>query len=45
MMLMILYLPFFCKVDTHEFIKVNRSENGKRTDFKQDMIEVNGNNC
>ena len=33
------------KLNTPEFIKVNRYQNGRGTDFKQDLVEHFGNNC
>ena len=32
------------KLNTPEFQKVNRSQNGRGTDFKQDIVEYKGNN-
>ena len=33
------------KLNTLEFKKANRSQNGKGTNFKQDIVEYIGNNC
>ena len=33
------------KSNTREFEKLNRSQNGRVTDFKQDIVEYIGNNC
>ena len=33
------------KLNTTEFKKVNRSQYGKSTNFRQDIVEYNGNNC
>ena len=35
----------FYKLDTPVFHLINRSEYGKGTDFKKDVLEVNGSNC
>ena len=32
------------KVNTPEFIKINRSQNSKGTDIEQDIVEYTGNN-
>ena len=34
-----------CKLNTPHFILVNRSQYGRGTDFKQDIVEYNGNTC
>ena len=34
-----------CKLNTPEFKKVNRSQYGRGTDFKQDIVEYHGQNC
>ena len=36
---------WFYKLNTPEFNKVNRSQYGRGTDYKQDIVEFIGNNC
>ena len=36
---------YIYKLDTPQFIKVNRSQNGIGCDFKPEIIEYRGNNC
>ena len=33
------------KLNTSKFKKVSRSQNGKGTDFRQDIVEYKSNNC
>ena len=35
-----IFTGHFYNLNTHEFIKVNRSEFGKRKDFKRNLIKV-----
>ena len=38
------FTRWFCKINTPEFNRVNRSHNGRGTVFKQDFVEDIGNN-
>ena len=40
-----LFNGYFFKLDTPQFIKVNRSQYGNGCDFKHEIIEYRGNNC
>ena len=39
------FTGWFYKLNTPELKKVNRSQYGRGTDFKQDIVEYIGNNC
>ena len=41
----VIFTETLYKLKTPEFKKVNRSQNGRGTDFKQDFVEYIGNNC
>ena len=41
----VIFTGWFYKLDTHEFNKVNRPQNARGTDFKQDIVEYIGNKC
>ena len=41
----VLFTGWLYKQNTPEFKKVNRSQYGRGTDFKQDIVEYIGNNC
>ena len=41
----VIFTGWLYKLNTLEFKKVNRSQYGKGTDFKQDIVEYIGNNC
>ena len=41
----VIFTGWLYKLNTPEFKKVNRSHNGRGTDFKQDIVEYIGNNC
>ena len=41
----VIYTGWLYKLNTPEYKKVNRSQNGGGTDFKQDIVEFRGNNC
>ena len=41
----VIFTGWLCKLNTSEFKKVNRSQYGTGTDFKQDIVEYIGNNC
>ena len=41
----VIFKGWLYKLNTPEFKKVNRSQNGRGTDFKQDIGENRGNNC
>ena len=40
-----IFVGYYYKSNIPDFSKTYRSEYGNRTDFKQDIIEVFGNNC
>ena len=40
-----IFTGWLYKINTPEFKKVNRSQYGRGTDFKQDIVEYIGNNC
>ena len=42
---MILFTGWLYKLNTPEFNKVNRSQNGRGTGLKRDSVEYIGNNC
>ena len=39
------FTGYVFKLNTPKFIKVNRSQYGRGTDFKQNFVEYTGNNC
>ena len=41
----VIFKGWLYKLNTLEFKKVNRSQNGRGTDFKQDIVEFRCNNC
>ena len=41
----VIFTGWLYKLNTLEFKKVNRSQYGRGTDFKQDIVEYIGNNC
>ena len=41
----VIFTGWLYKLNTPEFKKVNRSQYGRGTDFKQDIVEYIGNNC
>ena len=41
----VVFTGWLYKLNTPEFKKVNRSQYGRGTDFKQDIVEYIGNNC
>ena len=41
----VIFTGWLYKLNTPEFKKVNRSQYGRGTDFKQDIVEYKGNNC
>ena len=41
----VIFTGWLYELNTPEFKKVNRSQYGKGTDFKQDIVEYIGNNC
>ena len=41
----VIFTGWLYKLNTSEFKKVNRSQYGRGTDFKQDIVEYIGNNC
>ena len=41
----VIFTGWLFKLNTPEFKKVNRSQYGRGTDFKQDVVEYIGNNC
>ena len=41
----VIFTGWLYKINTPEFKKVNRSQNARGTDFKQDIVEYIGNNC
>ena len=41
----VIFTGWLYKLDTPEFKKVNRSQYGRGTDFKQDFVEYIGDNC
>ena len=41
----VIFTGWLFKLNTREFKKVNRSQYGRGTDFKQDIVEDIGNNC
>ena len=41
----VIFTGWLYKSNTPEFNKVNRSQYGKGTNFKQDIVEFIGNNC
>ena len=41
----VVFTGWLYKLNTLEFKKVNRSQNGRGTDFKHDFVEYIGNNC
>ena len=41
----VIFTQWLYKLNTPDFKKVNRSQYGKGTDFKQDIVEYIGNNC
>ena len=41
----VIFTGWLYKINTPEFKKVNRSQFGRGTDFKQDIVEYIGNNC
>ena len=41
----VIFTGWLYKLNTPEFKKVNRSQYGEGTDFKQDIVEYIGNNC
>ena len=41
----VIFTGWLYKLNTPEFKKVNRSQYGRCTDFKQDIVEYIGNNC
>ena len=41
----VIFTGWLYKLNTPEFKKVSRSQYGRGTDFKQDIIEYKGNNC
>ena len=41
----VIFTGWLYKLNTTEFKKVNRSQYGRGTDFKQDIVEYIGNNC
>ena len=41
----VIFKGWLYKLNTSEFKKVNRSQYGRSTDFKQDFVEYIGNNC
>ena len=41
----VIFTGWLYKLNTPEFQKVNRSYNGRGTDFKQDIVEYIDNNC
>ena len=41
----VIFTGWFYKLNTPEFKKVNKSQCGRGTDFKQDIFEFIGNNC
>ena len=41
----VVFTGWLYKLNTLEFKKVNRSQYGRGTDFKQDIVEYIGNNC
>ena len=41
----VVFTGWLYKLSTPEFNKVNRSQYGRGTDFKQDFVEFIGNNC
>ena len=41
----VIFTGWLYKLNTPEYKKVNRSQYGKGTDFKQDIVEYIGNNC
>ena len=40
-----IFLEYFDQLKSREFSKTTRSEYEKRTDFKQDVVEVSSKNC
>ena len=41
----VIFTGWLYKLNTLEFKKVKRSQYGRRTDFKQDIVKYIGNNC
>ena len=41
----VIFTGWLYKLNTPEFKKVNRSQYGRGTDFKQDIVEYHGQNC
>ena len=41
----VFFTGWLYKLNTPEFKKVNRSQYGRATDFKQDIVDLIGNNC
>ena len=41
----VIFTGWLYKLNTPEFKKVNKSQYGRGTDFKQDIVEYIGNNC
>ena len=41
----VIFTGWLYKLNTPEFKKINRSQYGRGTDFKQDIVEFIGNNC
>ena len=41
----VIFIGWLYKLNTPEFKKVNRSQYGRGTDFKQDIVDYIGNNC
>ena len=41
----VIYTGWLYKMNTPQINMVNRSQNGRGTDFKQDVFEYIGNNC
>ena len=41
----VIFAGWLYKLNTPEFNKIDRSQFGRGTDFKQDIVDYRGNNC